>query len=188
MTEPTMQPQTLREQITPDNPKTARLHSEIDANIRPHIEQVAIGLYNFIATTRRLGERPTQLMDLSQSEMEVIHFIASHPGCGVSDIARLRFLRPSNVSATVRRLLDSGLLIRKNSNSDRRAQHLYVSPEGRKVIEGLVDHWCDIVGRIIYTMDPSDVRALVKGMPPLMKLAEHSEHYVEQIQTKPEQA
>lgn len=85
---------------------------DFDAATKENVRRIAIGLYDFLAATRRLGERPNQRLDISQSEMEVLHFISTHPGCGVSDIARLRFLRPSNVSATVRRLLDNNLIKR----------------------------------------------------------------------------
>ncbi|MEJ5920397.1 MarR family winged helix-turn-helix transcriptional regulator [Corynebacterium sp. H78] len=158
--------------------------SEIDPNMRLDIQKIAIGLYDFLASTRRLGERPNQVMDISQSEMEVLHFIATHPGCGVSDIARLRFLRPSNVSATVRRLLDNSLIKRENNPRDRRAQDLFVSKEGAQLLSQLTDHWGDIVGRIIRTMEPQDVKALIKAMPAMLKLAEHSESFVEEHQRR----
>ena len=106
--------------------------------------------------------------------MEVLHFISTHPGCGVSDIARLRFLRPSNVSATVRRLLDNNLIKREHNAVDRRAQDLYVSDTGTELLEQMIGHWGEIIERIVLTMSPDDVRSLAKR-PPLLQLAEHSE-------------
>lgn len=155
---------------------------EFDETLRESVQKISIGLYDFLASTRRLGERPNARMDISQSEMEVLHFISTHPGCGVSDIARLRFLRPSNVSATVRRLLDNGLIERENNAKDRRAQNLYVSKDGEHLLSQLIDHWGALVYEIVRTMSGKDVRALIKALPSLLKLAEHSESFIEEHQ------
>ena len=85
------------------------------------VSEIAASVYEFLSATRRLMERPNQKLNISQSEIEVLQFVSQHPGCGVSDIARLRFLRASNVSATVRRLINSGLLVRRENDFDRRA-------------------------------------------------------------------
>lgn len=156
----------------------------LDPTTQGDVRRIAAGLYDFLAATRRLGERPNQRLDISQSEMEVLHFVALHPGCGVSDIARMRFLRPSNVSATVRRLLDSELLNRENNAHDRRAQDLYISDSGREMLEHVTEHWGEIITSIVSTMEAHDVRALIKAVPAMLKLSEHSESYVEEHQRR----
>ena len=159
---------------------------DFDAATKENVRRIGIGLYDFLAATRRLGERPNQRLDISQSEMEVLHFISTHPGCGVSDIARLRFLRPSNVSATVRRLLDNNLIKREHNAVDRRAQDLYVSDTGTELLEQMIGHWGEIIERIVLTMSPDDVRRLAKAVQPLLQLAEHSETFVEEHQRRHE--
>ncbi|MDN6813733.1 MAG: MarR family transcriptional regulator, partial [Corynebacterium variabile] len=85
------------------------------AEILPDVDvtEIASAVYDFLSALRRLMDRPNQKLAISQSEIEVLQFVSQHPGCGVSDIARLRFLRASNVSATVRRLINSGLVLRR---------------------------------------------------------------------------
>ena len=78
-------------------------------------------LRNLSIAAETLIEDIQRQLNISQSEIEVLQFVSQHPGCGVSDIARLRFLRASNVSATVRRLINSGLLVRRENDFDRRA-------------------------------------------------------------------
>lgn len=162
------------------------LNPDFDAETKENIRRIAIGLYDFLAATRRLGERPNQRLDISQSEMEVLHFISTHPGCGVSDIARLRFLRPSNVSATVGRLLDNNLIKREHNAVDRRAQDLYVSDTGADLLQQMITHWGEIIARIVQTMDPDDVLRLAKAVPAMLTLAEHSETFVEEHQRRHE--
>ncbi len=102
------------------------------AEILPDVDvtEIASAVYDFLSALRRLMDRPNQKLAISQSEIEVLQFVSQHPGCGVSDIARLRFLRASNVSATVRRLINSGLVLRRANDQDRRAQDLFLSEEG----------------------------------------------------------
>ncbi|WP_018024900.1 MarR family winged helix-turn-helix transcriptional regulator [Corynebacterium ulceribovis] len=145
---------------------------------------IAHALYDFLAATRRLGERPNQKVHISQSEMEVLHFVATHPGCGVSDIARLRFLRPSNVSATVRKLIDEDLILRRDNPTDRRAQDLYVTEAGEEIIGKMVDYWSNIVFKVVGSMEKNEIKALRRAVPALLKLADHGEAYVEEIQRR----
>lgn len=69
---------------------------------REEIHVLSAAMYNFLSATRRLVEQPLHSMEVNQSEIEVLYFVHNHPGVGVSDIARMRFLRVSNVSTTVR--------------------------------------------------------------------------------------
>lgn len=159
-------------------------NQNVDDRLRQSVQRISIGLYDFLASTRRLGERPNAQMDISQSEMEVLHFISTHPSCGVSDIARLRFLRPSNVSATVRRLINKELVTRCSSTTDRRAQKLYVTDEGADILNGIINHWGGIVYQIVRTMPEKDIRTLLKALPALLKLSEQSEAFVEEHQRR----
>src|SRR5699024_11252562 len=88
------------------------------------VSELPSSLSDFLSATRRLMSRPSADMNISQSAIEGLQFISQHPGCGVSEIARLRFLRASNVSATVRRLINDGLVDRQANAYHRRAQDL----------------------------------------------------------------
>ena len=155
---------------------------DFDAATKENVRRIAIGLYDFLAATRRLGERPNQRLDISQSEMEVLHFISTHPGCGVSDIARLRFLRPSNVSATVRRLLDNNLIKREHNAVDRRAQDLYLSDDGIEMLNSVTDEWAMLIARAAKRMDGRDLAKLRRGVPALRNLSIAAESLIEDIQ------
>ena len=65
---------------------------DFDAATKENVRRIAIGLYDFLAATRRLGERPNQRLDILVGD-GILHFISTR-SCGVSDIAQLRFLQP----------------------------------------------------------------------------------------------
>ena len=149
------------------------------------VHEIASAVYDFLAATRRLCERPNQKLDVSQSEIEVLHFIAGHPGCGVSEIARLRFLRASNVSATVRRLINTGLVRRSTNDFDKRAQDLYLTTEGKELLDSVTDEWAQLIARATSRMDAPDVALLRDGVQPLHKLADAAEQVIDDIQKYP---
>ncbi|AHW65194.1 MarR family winged helix-turn-helix transcriptional regulator [Corynebacterium glyciniphilum] len=152
--------------------------------ILPEIDvaEIATAVYDFLSALRRLMDRPNHKLAISQSEIEVLHFIAQHPGCGVSDIARLRFLRASNVSATVRRLINSGLVLRQANDQDRRAQDLYLSDEGIEMLNSITDEWAMLIARAARRMDGRDLAKLRRGVPALRNLSIAAESLIEDIQ------
>ena len=148
------------------------------------VGEIAPAVYDFLSTSRRLMERPNQKLAISQSEIEVLHFISRHPGCGVSDIARLRFLRASNVSATVRRLINSGLVHREANDQDRRAQDLYLSDRGVEMMNAITDEWATLILAAARRMDTRDLATLRKGVPALRNLSVAAEGLVDDIQRR----
>lgn len=148
------------------------------------VAEIASSVYDFLSGIRRLMERPNQKLSVSQSEIEVLQFIGQHPGCGVSDIARLRFLRASNVSATVRRLINSGLVLRRANDQDKRAQDLYLSDDGIEMMNSITDEWALLIARATRRMDARDIAKLRRGVPALRNLSIAAESLIDDIQRK----
>ena len=63
-------------------------------------------------TLRRSGESQVGLEPLPPSEFDVLQHVVTHPGASVSSVARALRLQTSNVSTTVRSLVERGLVIR----------------------------------------------------------------------------
>ena len=130
-------------------PDTPAIRGHRAPEVLPEIDvaEIATSVYDFLSGIRRLMERPNQKLEISQSEIEVLQFISQHPGCGVSDIARLRFLRASNVSATVRRLINNGFVLRKANDQDKRAQDLYLTDDGIEMMNSITDEWALLIAQ-----------------------------------------
>lgn len=150
------------------------------------VTEIASSVYDFLSATRRLMERPNQKLDISQSEIEVLQFVSQHPGCGVSDIARLRFLRASNVSATVRRLINSGLVVRQANDHDKRAQDLYLSDDGIEMMNSITDEWALLIAGATRRMDARDIAKLRRGVPALRNMSIAAETLIEDMQRQQE--
>lgn len=150
------------------------------------VSEIASSVFDFLSATRRLMSRPSADMNISQSEIEVLQFISQHPGCGVSEIARLRFLRASNVSATVRRLINDGLVDRQANDYDRRAQDLYLTEEGVGVMNAITDQWAVLIAKATSRMERSQIRKLRDGVPALRSLSDAAEYLIDNIQRERE--
>lgn len=167
-----------------DKPITLPIRGRRAQQVLPDIDvsEIATSVYDFLSATRRLMERPNQTLSVSQSEIEVLQFISQHPGCGVSDIARLRFLRASNVSATVRRLINSGFVERQANDRDKRAQDLYLTEEGVDVMNSVTDEWALLIANATKRMDGRDIAKLRRGVPALRNLSIAAEGLIEEMQ------
>ena len=150
------------------------------------VSEIASSVFDFLSATRRLMSRPSADMNISQSAIEVLQFISQHPGCGVSEIARLRFLRASNVSATVRRLINDGLVDRQANDYDRRAQDLYLTDKGVDIMNDITDQWAMFIAQATSRMERSDVRKLRDGVPALRGLSDAAEALIDNLQRERE--
>jgi DNA-binding MarR family transcriptional regulator len=119
---------------------------------------------------RRYGERQSGLTPLPQSELEVLRTIGDNPGCTVSEVARLLQLQPSNVSTTVRHLMDRGLVVRAVNPDDRRSAQLHLSETAKRHKQMITDAWVTALQQQLVTMTDHEVSVLVEAAPLLRRL------------------
>lgn len=151
---------------------------------REETHVLSAAMYNFLSATRRLVEQPLHSVEVNQSEIEVLYFVHNHPGVGVSDIARMRFLRVSNVSTTVRTLITNGLLNRTSNPDDKRAQMLQVTDAGTRVLDDIAERWATLINKITDEMNPESVQILHEASERLNEAAFATEHVIDAMQTQ----
>ena len=120
---------------------------------------------------RRFGEREVGLMPLPHSEFEVIRTVSDHAGITVSEVARMLALQPSNVSTTVRRLVERGLIERVPDENDRRSIRLRLTDEAREHKKMIDAVWVDGVRDQLAQMTADEAELLAKAAPLLQRLA-----------------
>jgi DNA-binding MarR family transcriptional regulator len=144
--------------------------ADVRASAR-EIRDIADALRAVVWSLRRFGERQIGLEPLPHSEFEVIRTVSDHPSITVSEVARILGLQPSNVSTTVRRLVDRGLIERSPDARDGRSVRLRLTPKAtrhKKMIESV---WVDGVREELNAMTPDEVELLVKAAPLFRRLA-----------------
>lgn len=81
------------------------------------------------------------LAELPASELEVLRWVTRFPGCGVMFLAERTKMHQANVSATVRSLVERGLVVKKPDERDRRAVRLRASARAQRDLEALRQVW-----------------------------------------------
>jgi DNA-binding MarR family transcriptional regulator len=135
------------------------------------VRDIAAAVRDVVWSLRRFGERQVGLEPLPHSEFEVIHIVADHPGITVSEVARRLALQPSNVSTTVRRLAERGLIDRVTDDQDRRSIRLRLTAKAgrhKKMIDAV---WIDAVREQVGKLSDEEAELLAKAAPLFGKLA-----------------
>ncbi|MBC7339559.1 MAG: MarR family transcriptional regulator [Firmicutes bacterium] len=108
---------------------------------------------------------------ISASQLACLHYIGTHPGSTVTDVAG--GLRISNPAATklVDRLEAHGLVVRLPRTGDRRQVRLALTPRGRETLVEATHKRDLALRRILERMDPEARRALEAGLRGFLEAA-----------------
>ncbi|MGV0814899.1 MarR family transcriptional regulator [Mycolicibacterium boenickei] len=135
------------------------------------VRDIAAAVRTLVWSLRRFGEKQVGLEPLPHSEFEVIRTVGDQPGISVSDAAHALALQPSNVSTTVRKLVERGLIDRRPDERDRRCIRLHLTDkavEHKKMIDAA---WAAGVDAQLAQMTDEEVATLVQAGPLLRRLA-----------------
>ncbi|MFZ2174529.1 MAG: MarR family transcriptional regulator [Rhodococcus sp. (in: high G+C Gram-positive bacteria)] len=134
------------------------------------VQRLAHTARSLVWALRRFGEREAGLARLPQSEIDVLRAVEENPGSTVSEIARFLGLQSSNVSTTVRNLVERGLVERRLDPEDRRSHRLHLtalSERNRRLIDEM---WNRGIRNLLNDMSPDDAARLVEAAPLLARL------------------
>lgn len=82
------------------------------------------------------GDALTAPVGLTAAQWQVVGFLEDGPSTA-AELARKRGLRRQSVQETVNRLLDSGMVVKRENPADRRAPLLRLAPRARKALREL---------------------------------------------------
>lgn len=136
------------------------------------VRDIAATVRGLVWSLRRFGERQVGLEPLPHSELEVLRSVADHSDVTVSDLARMLMLQPSNVSTTVRRLVERGLIDRSPDPRDGRSSRLRISPKAAKHRQLIDAVWIDGIRDELARMSDEEVAVVVKAAPLFRRFAE----------------
>lgn len=144
-----------------------------DAAAAPDAEEaLAAALHAVVVRLRRLGERGAQVEPLPLSEIEVLTWVAEHPGTTVTGMARALGLQHSNVSATVRRLVGRGLVERREDPEDARRTRVHPTERASADKRAIDAAWTRDVRVLLDTLPADERAAVVAAAPALAHLAQ----------------
>ncbi|WP_203650056.1 MarR family winged helix-turn-helix transcriptional regulator [Secundilactobacillus yichangensis] len=83
-------------------------------------------------SSQHLGQQLARI-HVSASQYFYLLKIQDNPGLTQKNLIEAEFINPSNVTRAIKQLVDQGLVDRRRSIKDKRAQELQLTAEGQKV-------------------------------------------------------
>ncbi|MHA6615871.1 MarR family winged helix-turn-helix transcriptional regulator [Pseudonocardia sp. DLS-67] len=136
------------------------------------LDDLAEAAHTLSRTLRRTGELEVGLDQLPGSELDVLRFVVAHPGASVSEVARALRLQTSNVSTTVRALVERGLVVREADPRDHRRSRLRSSPLADEHRRLLGRAWSRAIAGALAELADDDAVAVRAAVPAMSRLAE----------------
>jgi len=114
-------------------------------------------------------------LNLTIPQLKSLFFIANHPSTNSSKLAAALGVTPSNVTGIVDRLVEQGVVSRREKPEDRRALILKVTEKGEAILSGLRERRTSKMLGILGRMSMEELSYLARGLSSLVKAAEIGE-------------
>jgi len=98
--------------------------------------------------------------DLTALQYTALTVLERHPGITSAELARSSFVRAQTMAEMVTYLLGRRLVTRERDQNNRRQYLLFLSEEGRKVLDGVFDAVADIESRMLDGFDAGQTEIL----------------------------
>ena len=109
---------------------------------------------------------------LSLPQMRVLTIVRRHGPLNLNAVAQGLGVHPSNATRTCNRLVEAGLLDRRDNPDDRRNVVLTLTPEGRTLWDGVMDHRRRAIERVVRRLSADEREQLASGLTAFARVAE----------------
>lgn len=99
---------------------------------------------------------------LNELDKQALLFVADHPGCGPTDIARFLAVPNTTISSSTDRLVKRGLLERHRPEGDRRAVALRLSAEGKARADAIATVHRELYRRMLEPLSPAERKSFIR--------------------------
>ncbi|EXS70243.1 MarR family winged helix-turn-helix transcriptional regulator [Sphingobium sp. Ant17] len=125
---------------------------------KPTDSQLATLGAAFETFTRRykLAEAISVEKPLNEIDKQTLFYVAQHPACGPSDVARFLGTANTTISSATDRMVKRGYLKRERVEDDRRAVALRLSDEGRAYVEVQLQMYRDMYRLMLDRLLPAE--------------------------------
>jgi DNA-binding MarR family transcriptional regulator len=101
---------------------------------------------------------------VTMPQFRALVLVATRAGINAGGIATALDIHPSNATRLLDRLVQAGLLDRRDSPVDRRHVELTLTREGMRLVEAVMAHRRSAFARVLQAMKPADRRRLSRSL------------------------
>ena len=109
---------------------------------------------------------------LTLPQMRVLTIVSRQGPLNLNAVAQSLGVHPSNATRTCNRLVEAGLLDRRDNPEDRRNIVLTLTPQGRDLWEGVMDHRRRSIEGVVRRLTPKEREQLADGLTAFARVAE----------------
>ncbi|GAA2165737.1 MarR family winged helix-turn-helix transcriptional regulator [Pedococcus bigeumensis] len=133
--------------------------------------EVVSALSSLIRASRSVARQRQAELGASGTPLAILKVLAAQTGEDrPGDLAQATGVAPSVVSRALTRLEEDGLVVRRKDESDARACHIALTPEGRAQLAAITDQYVALLGDALTDLSDDDVERL----PGLLRTLEHA--------------
>jgi DNA-binding MarR family transcriptional regulator len=133
--------------------------------------EVVSALSSLIRASRSVARQRQAELGASGTPLAILKVLAAQTGEDrPGDLAQATGVAPSVVSRALTRLEEDGLVVRHKDESDARACHIALTPEGRAQLAAITDQYVALLGDALTDLSDDDVERL----PGLLRTLEHA--------------
>lgn len=118
--------------------------------------------FDAFARRYKLLEPPGSGTQLNELDKQTLLYVADHPGCGPTDVARFLAVPNTTISSSTDRLAKRGLLERHRPEGDRRAVALRLSADGKARADAIVTAHRDLYRRMLEPLSPAERKNFIR--------------------------
>jgi|YelNatPaOPRAMG01_1025707.scaffolds.fasta_scaffold41282_1 DNA-binding MarR family transcriptional regulator len=111
-------------------------------------------------------------LNLTVPQLKSLFFIANHQDTSPGKLAVALGVTPANVTGIIDRLVEQGLVFRKENPNDRRALALRVTEKGEALLANLRERRTNRMLEILSRMSAEELSCLARGLASLVEIAE----------------
>jgi DNA-binding MarR family transcriptional regulator len=118
--------------------------------------------FDTFARRYKLADALGSETQLNELDKQALLFVADHPGCGPTDIARFLAVPNTTISSSTDRLVKRGLLERHRPEGDRRAVALRLSAEGKARADAIATVHRELYRRMLEPLSPAERKSFIR--------------------------
>jgi DNA-binding MarR family transcriptional regulator len=128
-------------------------------------ELAALGESLELFTRRyKLAEALGPEKPLNELDKQVLLYVAKHPECGPTDVARFLGVANTTISSATDRLAKRNLIERHRPETDRRAVALRLTSPGQQRVDNMAAMYGQLYRRMLEPLSVSERRQLIAAM------------------------
>ncbi len=110
------------------------------------------------------------LKEYTLRQLYYVELINKKAGISISELSKILDVKKSTVSIAVNQLIDSGIVIKKQSKTDKRFYSLELTPKGFDIINKHMQIHKDTIKKILDILNPEEVDNFIEIINKISKI------------------